>query len=242
MRFFTFLFSVLVITSTFAQGGRSGGGGQRGQMNGGGQQRQQEEMPEFDAAQVAGIFSYDDVETVKKIKIKKDDDLKLRVRRAIAKYNTRMDEISLVNTENFDTLNVFMNTMRKQMRPNRNSGGNQAGPGQRDSSNSQARGRNSEDDNDPMREIMEATKQKIDFVKVEVLKEEELLNSEFESVLSEKQFKKWIKYQEKIKKENAPQEPSNNQNQGQGQGQGQGGGSRGGGQGGSQGGGGGNRF
>ena len=234
MKHIIFLFNVLLITSIYAQGGR-GGGGQGGQRNGGGQQQQQqrEEMPDFDAAQMAGIFSYDSGEAIKKIKIKKDESLELKVRRAIARYNTRMDEISMVNTENFDTLNVSMNAMRKQMRPSRNSGGNQGGVGQGRGNNSQTRGRDLEND-DPMRKYMEATKQKIEIVKEKVLIEEELLNTQLEVIFSDKQYKKWLKYQTKIKKENAPVERSQNQNQ-------RGGGMRGGGQGGPPGGGG-NRF
>ena len=226
MRYIIFLFSVLMMPSSYAQPG-GGGGRQGGQMNGGGQQQQREELPDFDAAKVAGIFSYDDTESIKKIKIRNNDDLKLKVRRAIAKYNIQMDEISLVNTENFDTLNVVMNTMRKQMRPDRSSGDNQMGMRQRGGDNSQTQGRSNEND-DPMRMAMKTTKQKIELVKVVVLKEEKLLNDQLESMLSEKQYKKWIKYQTKIKKENAPNEPSNNQNQ-------DGGRMRGGGQGGSRG-------
>lgn len=214
MKHLIFLLSFLTILSTYAQRGgqggqRMGGGRQGGQSMG---QQERENLPEFDAAKVAGIFSYNDSEAIKKMKLKKDENLKLKVRRVIAEYNMHMDEISLLNTENFDTINVFMNTTRKYMRSNGNRGRNQMGKGQGNGSKSEGQNKNFDEDN-PIRKMMHMNKDKIDIVKAEVLEEERLLNSKLESLLSEKQYKKWIKYQNKIKKDMAPVEVSNNRNQ-----------------------------
>ena len=70
---------VLGISITYAQPG--GGGGMGGMQQGGGMdqrggmQQQQVEIPEFNAAQAAGIFKYDAEEAIKKIKIKKNKNL-----------------------------------------------------------------------------------------------------------------------------------------------------------------------
>ncbi|MBC2846705.1 hypothetical protein [Winogradskyella flava] len=219
MRYPILLFCFLTFSFICAQPGggqggqRMGGGRQGGQMNGG--REEQKNIPEFDAAKVAGIFSYSDTEAIKKMKLKNDEDLELKVSKAISKYNMRMDEVTLLNTENFDTINDFMNTIGKRMRQNSGTGGRRMGRGQ--DSNSDSKRQNGDfDERDPVRKIMHRSKEKVEAVKAKVLIEEGLLNKELESLLSEKQYKKWLKYQNKVKKEMTPEEPSNNRNQNSG--------------------------
>ena len=84
-------------------------------------------------------------------------------------------------------------------------------------SSNDTRRRHSQDDEDPIRNYMKLSREKIKVVQTKVLKAEEHLNTELEAVLNDKQFKKWIKYQTKLKKDNAPKkEASQSQNQNSG--------------------------
>ncbi|WP_396601235.1 hypothetical protein [Algibacter sp. R77976] len=237
MRVFLLLLCALSFNITQAQpGGGGGGGGMRGGQGGGmgqgGSMQERQERPEFNASQMAGIFSYDDKEVVKKIKIKKKDkDLILNVRQAINKYNTNVQEIALLNKDNFDTLNVFVNTIMKSAMQNRRqqqSGyGMQSGGGMQDDNDMQ-----NDDSRNVMRNTMRLSKEKIEPAKIAVQEEEMKLNKNLESILDEKQYKKWLKYQEDTKEAMQPEKPSNNrqsQNQGGGGMRGSGGGGGGGG-------------
>lgn len=217
MRIFILLLCAFSFNFTQAQ---RGGGMRGGQYGGTGQDRdmqERRERPEFNASQMAGIFSYNDKDAVKKIKIKKKDkDLILNVRQAINKYNTNIQEIALLNKDNFDTLNVFVNTIMKSAIQNRqqeqSSYGMQRGEGIQDEDDMQ-----NDDSRNIMRNTMRLSKEKIEPAKIAVQEEEMKLNKNLESILDEKQYKKWLKYQEDTKEAMQPEKPSNNrqsQNQG----------------------------
>ena len=205
---------VLGISLTYAQ---PGGGGMGGPQQGGGMgqragmQQKQETIPEFNASQVAGIFKYDVDEAIKKIKIKKDKKLIQGVSRAIGTYNIKMDEIALLNKDNFDTLNVYVNTTLKSKRGQKVS--------QQMGSNNDSRREGSDSKMGDPKELIKA---KIDPAKVAVKKEVQNLNKTLEALLSDKQYGKWLKYQEKVKEDNQPKTPSNS-SQGDQQGGGMGG-------------------
>ena len=216
MRVFVLVICALSVSLTYAQpggggqfGGQGGGGGQ------GGQQQQRPEMREFNAAEVAGIFAYDVDEAIKKIKIKKNKDLELKVTRAISKYNTKVSEVGLLNKDNFDTLNVYVNAMMKSRRGSR---GQQRGDQQQSSyGNDDRRHRGGQDEeNEKSRELV---REKIEPVKRAIQKEERKLNDALQGLLNDKQYEKWLKYQEKFKEEQNPK-PENNQQRGGGQGRG----------------------
>lgn len=223
MRILLIVFSVLNFSSLFAQPGGGGGGQMGGQRGGGGmqggQQRERPEMLEFNAAEVAGIFNYDASEAIKKIKIK-NKDLQQNVKKAIVNYNNKINDIALLNKDNFDTLNVYVNNLMKSRSKNR---------GQNRESSDNARGKDSDRSND--RELIN---QKTNPARIGVLTAEKKLNTELEALLDEKQYDKWLKYQKKIKDDLNPKQ-NENQNRssgGRGSGGGQGGASRGGGMGG----------
>lgn len=198
---------VLGISLTYAQPGGGGMGGQQqggGMGQRGGMQQQQEKMPEFNASQVAGIFKYDVEEAVKRIKIKKDKKLIQSVSRAIGTYNINMDEIALLNKDNFDTLNVYVNTTLKSKRGQK--GGQQMG------SNNDSRREGSDSKMDDPNELIKA---KIDPAKAAVNKQEQNLNKTLEALLNKKQYAKWLKYQVKVKEEKQPKTPSNTTQGGQ---------------------------
>ncbi|WP_152596611.1 hypothetical protein [Algibacter lectus] len=220
MRILLVLVCMLSFSFIYAQ---PGGGGQGGPPGGGRSMSSSQERPkmvEFNAAKVAGIFNYDDEAAIKKIKIKKKHkDLTLKVRKAIEKYNIRVNEIALLNKDNFDTLNVYVNAKMKAMQSSR--GQNQSGSRMDRSDTS-----SNDSKDDPERAKI---KQKIDPAKKEVKVAEGKLNTHLESILSEKQYGKWLKYQAKVKSE-LIEEPESNNNSDSGM-------SRGGGQGGPPGGG-----
>lgn len=210
MKFFLLVASILSFSLMHAQPGGGGqrGGGMGGSPQGGGQMGQERpEMREFKATEAAGVFTYDSDEAIKKIKIKKDKDLVVNARKAIANYNRKINEIELLNKDNFDTLNVFMNAMKKARQSNRgqNRGSQQMGYGNENN-------RGMSDENEGMRDIMRSIREKIDIVKNEVKQEENKLNGTLENLLNEKQYKKWLKYQEDVKEEQNPKPKSNNQN------------------------------
>ncbi|WP_147676268.1 hypothetical protein [Algibacter pacificus] len=191
------LFCVLSFSVLQAQpgggGGRPGGGppGSSGMGDG-----ERPEMVEFNAAKVAGIFNYDDDDAIKKLKIKKNEaELRLTVRKAIENYNKKVNDIALLNKDNFDTLNVYVNAKMKAMQASRRESGFRMESGERFT-----------DSQDPDRALIQS---KIDPAKTEVKAAEAKLNKDLEAVLSEKQYAKWMKYQAFIKEEQNPQPKSN---------------------------------
>lgn len=208
MRIILALLCVLSFSYSQAQpgGGRPGGGppGGRGDMS----SMEAPKMIEFNASKVAGIFNYDDEAAIKKIKIKKkNNELILNVRRAIEKYNNKVNEIALLNKDNFDTLNVYVNAKMKAMQSSR-------------SQSSSRMDRSDDDQEDPDRAKIEA---KIIPAKKAVKIAEVNLNKKLEAILSEKQYGKWIKYQTLVKEELNPKPETNDYNSGMSRGGGQGG-------------------
>lgn len=209
MRVLLLLVCILSFSITYAQpGGGMQGGGQRGGMQGGGQsgqQRERPEMREFKASERVGIFNYDTDEAIKKIKVK-DKELKLKVRRVLVKYNNKVNEVALLNKDNFDTINVYMNAIMKANRPSQGQG-NQMGGGQQSSRETMG-----DDSESPMRKAMELTKAKLEPARKDVKQAENNLNEKLELLLSEKQYKKWLAYQKKIKDDLKPKQQSNQNN------------------------------
>lgn len=230
MKVFLIVTCVLCFNLNFAQGGRNQGGG-ASQRQGGMQNNQQQrpETPKFEASKMAGIFNYDSQDVVKLLKLKKDKELLLKVRKAIIDYNSKVDEIALLNSDNFDTLNVFMNSIIKSFRLERNSdfenrrqGGNQ--------------GQMETDGDNPLKKARMLTMEKLKPAIHAVREAEKHLNMELESLLNKKQYSKWLKYQKKRKDGLRPKRrvnennnsgmSSGNRNRGQGGSPGQGGGRR----------------
>ncbi|MBC3758875.1 hypothetical protein H7U19_10700 [Hyunsoonleella sp. SJ7] len=206
MKSFTLLIFVFLSTVLYAQPPSNGMQGSRGQGGGqrGGQGFQERQTPDFDAYKQAGIFYYDEAEVVKKIKIKKDKNLEIKVKKAIINYNSKIEEIRFANTYNFDTLNIYMNTAKNiamALRIQNMMDGGQGGMSQRNEDN-------------PMRTAMLESRKKIRPVRKQVIREEEALNDQLSGILSEKQYARWLKYQKHIKEALNPRIPSNNLSQG----------------------------
>ncbi|WP_334057201.1 hypothetical protein [Polaribacter sp. P097] len=184
------LFITLILFSSIclAAPQRGGMGGRSLQNNTG--QPQARAIKAFDASEVAGIFYYDISKVVKKLKIK-DDAVATQVRKSLRNYNFKVKEIALINKENFDDLNAIMKTARKANRPD-------------------VTIENNNQNNNP--NIREKVGEIIRPIRAKISVLEETLNAELAAVLSEKQDKKWIKYQESIKEDMKPKRPNRNQN------------------------------
>lgn len=185
-----FLFGSL---SFYAQGQRGGNGGGRSPQNQNNQGGQQREVREFKAIDVAGIFYYDVEEVVMKIKIKNQSSQNL-VQKALRDYNFKVKEIAFLNSDKFKDLDEAMNSLK---RVNRRQGNRNLN--------------NVEDIENPITNKRDGVRGKVQNiigpVRNEIREHEELLNEILENTLSEKQNKKWLKYQKKKKDSLRPKEP-----------------------------------
>ena len=179
------ILSVFSFSLTYAQrGGGQGGGAMGGQNRVGGQQQQRQERPKFNASKIAGVFNYDIDQTINKIKIKKKNKALITgVGSEISKYNTAINEIALLNKENFDTLNVYMNDVMKTL---------------------QVSG-----DRSKMKAIRGSVREKLQPVRLSVMQEETKLNESLTMLLDENQLRRWKNYQKEIKAELNPGRANN---------------------------------
>jgi len=141
----------------------------------------------FNASDASGIFYYNVKEVVNKSKIKKDN-IKLITTNAIRKYNDKIKEISFLNSFKFKELETLINGISK------------------DASTL------SEDQRMNLRSKIEEI---IVPIRDSVVKYEKTLNDKLEQSLSEKQNRKWLKYQKQQKRKLIPedtrQRPNNQQ-------------------------------
>lgn len=139
------------------------------------------EIPKFNSRNTAGIFYYDTDETIEYIKVK-DETKDRSVAKALKIYNKQVKKIDFLNTQNFSDIDVLMNIYLS----------GSVKPGEKPK---EAEGK-------------DHLKGTIQEVRKELKKEEEKLNDSMKDIVSEKQFKKWIKYQKKMKKDLLPKRPS----------------------------------
>lgn len=161
------LLIVLCFFSLVSVNAQRRGGAPPGEQGG-----QQRGMPEFNASNVVGIFKYDDVLVVKKLKVKKDSD-KNNIKIAISKYNREMDELALFYKDSLDAVNTLVNTVARSAMQN--------------------------DDREIMQNVRRVTQSKMRPVREAVKNNEIVLNELMEAILDEKQFEKWLKYQKEKK-------------------------------------------
>ncbi|WP_296635512.1 hypothetical protein [Polaribacter sp.] len=167
------------------------GGGMRGRSSqNNDRQTEVSKIKEFNAAETAGIFYYDVPKVVKKLKIK-DGSIKTKLTRFLRTYNFKVKEIALLNKENFDDLNVIMKITRSSNR----------------SSNSFQNNNQNKVPN-----VRQKISEIIRPIRIKIIALEENLNESLVVVLSEKQNKKWFKYQKGIKENMQPKRPNRRQN------------------------------
>jgi hypothetical protein len=125
--------------------------------------------PDFNAEKAAGIFEYDIEKVIKKLAIV-DDSTKSKVAESLNQYNSKMYELSILHTATFQKLEAdFDKNVQIAMR-NR--------------------------DRSQMNGVKAEIQRIIPPIRMQVLDEEKLLNAAMAGFLTEKQNKKWLKYQE----------------------------------------------
>lgn len=192
------IFLVVLLFTSFNFYAQGQSGGERSPQNQNRQGGEQREVKEFNASAAAGIFYYDIKKVIKKIKVK-DKNTQNIVKKALKDYNFKIKEIAFLNSEKFMGLNVVMKTLK----------GANIRQGNRNDNNDDGVG-------NPVTNKRGGIRGKIQNIIRPVRKEirghEERLNETLENVLSEKQNKKWLKYQKKQKDELMPKRPERNQN------------------------------
>ena len=135
-------------------------------------------MLKYVAKNAANIFYYDLEEAPKKVKIKKDK-TKNATLKALRVYNSKVKDISFLNSFKLNELEILVNSVGKQARTNPEIG----------------------------QKIRSQIRKTILPIRDTIGKLELNLNNSLKDILSEKQFKKWKRYQEKVKKELLPKQP-----------------------------------
>ena len=118
---------------------------------------------------MARIIMYDYDEVISKLKIKKAPKQAI-VSRAIIKHNTKTNEIKAFNYETFDNVKSFLTKKSEEAKLSR--------------------------DYSTMRESQMKANEMMAPIRSKVMEQKKTLNTTLENELSEKQFKKWLKYQE----------------------------------------------
>ena len=187
------IFIVLIIFLTFNLYAQPlGGGGGRRSQGQNPQSEQSQEVKKFSASDAAGLFYYDIEKVVKKIKVK-DEKSQYAVKKALRNYNFRIKEILFLNSENLSGLDLVISSLPKPSKEERN--------------------QSSEDksaENNDRRKIIGNI---IGPIRKEVKIHERELNQILEDILSEKQQKKWLKYQKSKKESLLPKKTQNRGNQ-----------------------------
>lgn len=131
-----------------------------------------QQPPDFNAKKAAGLITYELGEVINKLKI---DELGSRVEigKALKVYNTKVDELSFANAEAFQELeDEFDRNVQIAMQRR---------------------------DRSQMDGVKAKIQQVIPPVRKQILAEEQVLNEMMAGILTEKQNKKWLKYQSQRK-------------------------------------------
>ncbi len=143
-------------------------------------------QPKVNPQNMARIITYDYEVVIKKLKIK-EALLKTVVMQAIYKHNNKINEIKTFNYKTFDDVSNFLTKKRSEAMLNR--------------------------DFNTMEESQMLANEMLAPICEKVLLQKNTLNTTFEKELSEKQYKKWLKYQETELKKLSPITPQTQNNQ-----------------------------
>lgn len=158
-----------------------------------GQRQTQGTMPKFNAKNAAGIIKYDNEKIFKKLSIK-DDAKKQNMSKVFTEYNRIIDDIIFLNTPKLTKLEREVSVQKEIAMINK--------------------------DQQAMIGVQEEIRKELAPIKNQINGATKDLNQKLGKVLSEKQYKKWLKYQASKKKALKPKSPvsSNNMSKGQGKG------------------------
>lgn len=144
-------------------------------------------MPKYVSKNAAGIFYYNINDTYDKLKLK-DETKKSLVSKIIRNYNDEIKKISFLNTPKLAEVDLTVNSVGEQAFRDR----------------------------DLANKVRKMIEESVMPVRDSVIAKEKKLNTELESVLSAKQYKKWLRYQRSEKEKLLPKAPQNNQQQNNG--------------------------
>jgi len=159
-------------------------------------QNSQMAQPKVNPQNMARIIMYDYEEVIKKLKIKKEPKQTV-IAQAISKHNSKINELKTFNYETFDNVTSFLTKKRNEAKLSR--------------------------DFSTMRESQMQANEMLAPIRKKVLLQKNALNTTFEKELSDKEYKKWLKYQEAELKKLNPKakqnQPSQSGQRSQGSGQ-----------------------
>jgi len=174
MRYFLLLITLLFSFSLAAQR-RSGS---RGQSSRALTNTNSSKPPEFKPNEVAGLIFYDLKKVYKKVSVKDLSDEGKKMAKAINTYNKSIKDIKRINRFSLNELKTVYSVAIKDVVDNR--------------------------DYTKMTAAQKHIKTVLDPIKRESFKKDSLLNIQLKEFLSKKQFKKWIKFSNKIKQRSIP--------------------------------------
>lgn len=153
-------------------------------------QQQGDEKPKpvkFSSSDRAGVLYYEAEEVADNIKVKMDTDRFYDMAKALRKYNGKVKEIAFLNSKNFKELDIFINNaLNKQ--------------GEAPVETDPAVLKKKQEETEHLRNIIPS-------VHKEIRGFEKVLNEKLETILKEKQFKKWLKYQKRKRRSLLPERP-----------------------------------
>jgi SMC interacting uncharacterized protein involved in chromosome segregation len=123
---------------------------------------------EFNSLEMAGIIKHDAQKVIKKLKITEESTTKEIVKH-LQDYNAKMDELSVIHSKTLEDLKIEFSKKMQIAIQNRDRG--------------------------QMSEVRDMLKEIIPPIRQEVNEYRNVLNESLESILSEKQNKKWLKHQ-----------------------------------------------
>ena len=123
---------------------------------------------EFNSLEMAGIIKHDAQKVIKKLKITEESTTKEIVKQ-LQDYNAKMDELSVIHAKTLEDLKIEFSKKMQIAIQNRDRG--------------------------QMTEVRDMLKEIIPPIRQEVNEYRKVLNESLESILSEKQNKKWLKHQ-----------------------------------------------
>lgn len=167
---------IFILTSTIAFSQQKGSHSGNAQM-------------QVNVKKLAGIVPYDTNDVIKRIKIKKTEN-KNFVEQAIDKYNQKINELEIFNTDIFTSVKLYINQKSQEAKLS--------------------------NDINILREAKIKVDETLQPLKDKVAKAQNVLNKELETSLNTKQLKTWSKYVKRKKEALKPKAPARPQMQNQG--------------------------
>ena len=175
---------ILLTFLTYTLFAQRPGGGRGGMQQGQNPQQERTQKPKEFKTSDVLGIFYYDIVEVIKKTKVKEENKQYSVKKALQNYNFKIKEISFLNAKKFADLDLLVNSTFK---------GN---------------------DRESMMEMRKKVDKVVHPIREDIHEYEKELNSTFKTLLSEKQLKKWLKYQKKIKESLQPKKAEKSNQQG----------------------------